>query len=134
MPDVEFVSLQKGDRAADWRDPRGGSAIASCGDLLDTAGLISALDLIISVDTAVAHVAGALGKPVWLLNRFASEWRWGLSDEDTLWYPSMKIFREPRPDSWEDVIVQLEAELSSRNWRTQMNEANRVSWGASRAG
>lgn len=82
-----------------------------CPDFLDTAALVEGLDLVITVDTAVAHLAGALGKPVWLLNRFASEWRWLLERSDSPWYPSMKIFRQPRPGDWESVIRQVAEEL-----------------------
>ena len=82
-----------------------------CPDILDTAALVEGLDLVITVDTAVAHLAGALGKPVWLLNRFASEWRWLLERSDSPWYPSMKIFRQPRPGDWESVIRQVAEEL-----------------------
>jgi len=110
---VKFVSLQKdrgGDQPAmtrrrmlDWMD--------DCGDLIDTAALIEQLDLVISVDTAVAHLAGALGKPVWLLNRFESEWRWLLEREDSPWYPTMRIFRQRSVGDWDEVIARLAAEL-----------------------
>ncbi len=83
-----------------------------CKDFLDTAALVANLDLVISVDTAVAHLAGALGKPVWLLNRFASKWRWGLAREDSPWYPTMRIFREPAPDSWDEVLERVAGELN----------------------
>ena len=70
----------------------------------DTAALIGALDLVISVDTATAHLAGALGKPVWLLNRAESEWRWLLERSDSPWYPSMRIFRQRQSRIWEPVV------------------------------
>ena len=63
-------------------------------DWADTAGLISGLDLVIAVDTAVVHLAGALGKPVWMLNRFDSCWRWLMGRDDTPWYPTMRQFRQ----------------------------------------
>ena len=85
-----------------------------CDDFMDTAALIENLDLVISVDTAVAHLAGAMGKPVWLLNRYESEWRWMRDREDSVWYPSMRIFSQSEPRKWELVIDRVEAEL--RAW------------------
>jgi len=67
-------------------------------DFSDTAALIENLDLVITVDTSTAHLAGALGKPVWLMNRFDTCWRWFLGREDTPWYPTFRIFRQPKPD------------------------------------
>jgi len=112
---IEFISLQQGDTAVQWREFRdlGSHHIEQCADLLDTAALIANLNLVISVDTAVAHLAGALGKPVWLLNRHGSEWRWGPEAERTRWYPSMKIFREPHSNGWDAVIARITAELNS---------------------
>jgi tetratricopeptide (TPR) repeat protein len=114
VPGVHFFSLQKGDAAQelqakgwpihDW--------MHDCGDLTETAALIDQLDLIISVDTAVAHLAGALGKPIWLLNRFESEWRWMLEREDSPWYPSMRIFRQPVVHDWDSVIGRVRNELA----------------------
>lgn len=112
---VRFVSLQKGDEKSqlkglgwdfiEWID--------ECNDLLDSAALINQLDLVISVDTSVAHLAGALGKPVWLLNRFGSEWRWLLDREDSPWYQTMRIFRQKQQDSWTDVINQIAISLQA---------------------
>jgi len=73
-------------------------------DVLETAGLIEQLDLVITVDTMVAHLAGALGKPVWVLIPFAPDWRWMLDRGDTPWYPTMRLFRQPRPGAWESVV------------------------------
>ena len=80
-------------------------------DFADTAALIENLDLIISVDTSTAHLAGAMGKPVWLLNRFDTCWRWFLDREDSPWYPSMRIFRQPTPGDWTTVIQNVTAAL-----------------------
>ncbi len=114
VPGTTVVSLQKDvtptvsrDRTSllDWtRELR---------DFADTAALIEALDLVISVDTAVAHLAGALGKPVWVLNRFETCWRWLLNREDSPWYPSLRLFRQTRPGDWTDVIGRVRAELQS---------------------
>lgn len=74
------------------------------GDFADTAGLIQNLDLVITVDTAVAHLAGALGKPVWLMNRYASCWRWLLKRADSPWYPNLRLFRQPALGEWKGVV------------------------------
>jgi ADP-heptose:LPS heptosyltransferase len=83
-------------------------------DFADTAALISELDLVITVDTAVAHVAGALGKPVWILLPFVADWRWLQDREDSPWYPSARLFRQPAPTNWGSVIKRLREEL--RSW------------------
>jgi Flp pilus assembly protein TadD len=113
IPGVQLVSLQKGEsaeqlkstgwRVLDWMDV--------CDDLLDTAALVANLDLVITVDTAIAHVAGALGKPVWLLNRANGDWRWMLEREDSPWYPSMRIFRQQALYQWDEVLASVAAEL-----------------------
>jgi tetratricopeptide (TPR) repeat protein len=114
----DFVSLQKGvdssvliSDQAHWID--------ECNDLLDTSALITALDAVVSVDTAVAHLAGALGKRVWLLNRFASDWRWGMDSTRSAWYPSMTILRQPRPGDWDSVVHSLHRELNDHRGSTQ---------------
>lgn len=76
-------------------------------DFADTAALVENLDLVISVDTAVAHLAGAMGKSVWLLNRFDTDWRWFLDREDSPWYPTMRIFRQPRPGDWASPVQRV---------------------------
>jgi ADP-heptose:LPS heptosyltransferase len=76
-------------------------------DFADTAALIENLDLVISVDTAVAHLAGALDKPVWLLNPFDACWRWLLNRDDSPWYPSLRQFRQPTPGDWHSVISRV---------------------------
>ena len=80
-------------------------------DWTETAGLINALDLVISVDTSVAHMVGALGKPIWMMNRYNTDWRWGLERSDTLWYPSMRIFRLAKMGDWDSVIAAVRPEL-----------------------
>jgi hypothetical protein len=117
VPGVSFVSLQKGPAASqtrsspdllihDWTD--------ELDDFADTAALIEALDLVISVDTSVVHLAGALGKPVWLLNRFDTCWRWLLDRDDTPWYPTLRQFRQPKPGDWDSVILDVRAALARR--------------------
>ncbi len=78
-----------------------------------TAAAIANLDLLISVDTAVVHLAGALGRPVWTLLQFAPDWRWLLNRKDTPWYPSMKLFRQTTPGDWRDVVQEVIGELHS---------------------
>jgi tetratricopeptide (TPR) repeat protein len=108
VPGVSFVSLQKGEPAAEAAVPPPGMVLhdftAELEDFADTAALVEALDLVISVDTAVAHLAGALGKPVWLLNRFDSCWRWLLDRDDSPWYPQLRQFRQPTPGDWASVL------------------------------
>ncbi|MEI8197942.1 MAG: glycosyltransferase family 9 protein, partial [Phycisphaerae bacterium] len=77
-----------------------------------TAALIANLDLVIAVDTAVVHLAGALGKPVWTLLPFMPDWRWQLARLDSPWYPTMRLFRQPTVGDWNSVIQQVRAELA----------------------
>jgi tetratricopeptide (TPR) repeat protein len=111
-----FVSLQKGEAAAQAAAPPFGMALhdfsAELADFADTAALVMALDLVISVDTAVAHLAGALAKPVWLLDRFDADWRWLLDRDDSPWYPTMRIFRQPRLGDWDGVVHAVRGALA----------------------
>lgn len=107
-PGIQWVSLLKDGRAT---GPRLLDPMAEIGDFADTAALIAALDLVIAVDTAVAHLAGALGKPVWLMNRFESEWRWMLGRTTTPWYDSMRLFSQPAPGDWAAVVRTIQAAL-----------------------
>jgi hypothetical protein len=113
LPGVSFVSLQKGAAATppvalpDWT--------AELHDLAATASLIMALDLVISVDTAVAHLAGALGRPVWLLNRFDTCWRWGAQGEACRWYPTLRQFRQSVPGDWAGPVARVVAALSDKS-------------------
>ena len=118
--DIDFYSLQKGDPAESELKQRqathwDGLEIINYADDLtdfsDTAALIENLDLVITVDTSTAHLAGAMGKPVWLLNRFDSCWRWGVEGMDTHWYPCMKIFRQMQAHNWDDVLEDVVSQL-----------------------
>lgn len=111
--DVEFWSLQKGAvpeaelralQAQGWEGPMIRDVSAELNDFSDTAALIEALDLVISVDTSTAHLAGALGKPVWILNRYDTCWRWMLNRPDTPWYPTARLFRQEAFNDWTPVI------------------------------
>ncbi|WP_448191367.1 tetratricopeptide repeat protein [Azospirillum sp. sgz301742] len=114
-PDVEFVSLQVGPAAG----ALSGVADAGSGftDFADTAAVIGGLDLVISVDTAPAHLAGALGCPTWVLLPAAPDWRWGLGRDDTPWYPSARLFRQPSPGDWPAVIAAVGAALGGASKR-----------------
>ena len=100
VPGLQFFSLQKDGPAAPGRFPLT-DFMGEMGDFADTAALIANLDLVISVDTSVAHLAGALGKPVWLLDRFDPCWRWLIGRRDSPWYPTLRLFRQPRPGDWD---------------------------------
>ena len=108
--DDVWVSLQKEVRDADRAALEASGILdvsAELGDFADTAALISALDLVISVDTSVAHLAGALGKPTWVMVPFAPDFRWLLDREDTPWYPKMRLFRQSRAGDWDGVIARI---------------------------
>jgi tetratricopeptide (TPR) repeat protein len=117
---VSFVSLQKMVPAG---DAAGGPPMhdytAELADFDDTAALVSALDLVITVDTAVAHLAGGLGKPVWILNRFDACWRWLMDRDDSPWYPSARLFRQPVAGDWGsvagEVVEMLQTGLGQTN-------------------
>jgi ADP-heptose:LPS heptosyltransferase len=88
----------------------------------DTAAIVSWMDLIISIDTSIVHLAGALAKPVWILLSFAADWRWLLDRDDSPWYPTARLFRQPDRGDWTTVIQRVAKELSayaSRHTSTQ---------------
>jgi tetratricopeptide (TPR) repeat protein len=114
LPGVRWLSLQVGDRASDLAKLNAGQMIDLAADLKDfaeTAAAVAALDLVITVDTAVAHLAGALGKPVWILLPFDPDWRWLLDRGDSPWYPTARLVRQRTPGDWDGVIAQVQAAL-----------------------
>jgi hypothetical protein len=116
VPGVSWVSLQKGPaatQAPDFPAPAFSSPGEALRDFADTAALIANLDLVIAVDTAVAHLAGALGRPVWVLLPHAPDWRWLLAREDSPWYPTARLFRQPAPGAWERLALEVREALAS---------------------
>ncbi|MDA8231383.1 MAG: tetratricopeptide repeat-containing glycosyltransferase family protein [Magnetospirillum sp.] len=124
---IALVSLQKGDpaaqtktappslRLADWTD--------EITDFADTAALVANLDLVISADTSVVHLAGAMGKPVWILSRFDGCWRWLSGRDDSPWYPTARLFRQPAPGDWETVLRRVGEELRVLAMRATRRQA-----------
>ncbi|MEG4043376.1 tetratricopeptide repeat protein [Microcoleus sp. Pol17_C1] len=116
VPGIAFYSLQKNLSLSDrtlLNQHLVPDLTPHLNDFADTASAISQLDLVISVDTAVAHLAGALGKPVWVLLSFAPDWRWLLDREDNPWYPTARLFRQSQPESWQELFEEVQAALSS---------------------
>ncbi|MEG5039441.1 MULTISPECIES: tetratricopeptide repeat protein [unclassified Microcoleus] len=115
VPGIAFYSLQKNLSESDrtlLNQHLVPDLTPHLNDFADTASAISQLDLVISVDTAVAHLAGALGKPVWVLLSFAPDWRWLLDREDNPWYPTARLFRQSQPESWQELFEEVQAALS----------------------
>jgi hypothetical protein len=108
---ITYYSLQRGAAAGQAAHPPPGMPLvdlsAELADFSDDAALMANLDLVISIDTATAHLAGALGRPVWILTHFPPEWRWLQGRDDSPWYPSMRLFRQGRAQPWEQVIARV---------------------------
>ncbi len=117
VPGVRLISLQKGPGVDQLAVPRRfevidlGARLDEAGGFEDTAAVMSSLDLIIAADTAAAHLAGALGRPVWLALALAPEWRWSVGRDDTPWYPSMRLFRQTRLGDWDELFGRMATEL-----------------------
>jgi len=99
-----------------WDGPRMQDHTHRLHDFAETAALLEALDLLISVDTSTAHVAAALGKPVWLLNRYDTCWRWFLERDDSPWYPTMRLYRQSSPGDWDGVIAAVLRDLRAERF------------------
>jgi hypothetical protein len=111
VPECSFYNLQHGSESA--RIEMHPTA-AQSGDIAATAADICQLDLVVTVDTMVAHLAGALGKPVWTLLPYRADWRWMIDRADSPWYPTMRLFRQSSPGDWSTVIAEVAAELENR--------------------
>ncbi|HTV31363.1 MAG TPA: tetratricopeptide repeat protein, partial [Xanthobacteraceae bacterium] len=122
--DASFLSLQVGPRAADLDNPKNAKTAdgnrhciddlaPALADFADSAAAVGALDLVITVDTAMAHLAGALGKPVWVLLPWVTDWRWMLDRDDSSWYPTMRLFRQRRGEDWAAVITRVAQALAA---------------------
>jgi tetratricopeptide (TPR) repeat protein len=116
-PDIDFVSLQREVRETDKAALQDAAALLrpdlEHADFADTAAVIDTLDLVIAVDTAVAHLAGAMAKPLWPLLPFCPDWRWMLDRTNSPWYPDVRLFRQPRIGDWDSVIGRLAEGLAS---------------------
>jgi hypothetical protein len=123
LPQVRLISLQVGPGAEQLRTPPPGMSVESLGDdfdagpdaFLDSAAAMQSLDLIITSDTALAHLAGALGCPTWLVLQHAADWRWLRERADCPWYPGMRLFRQTRRGHWQEPFAAIHQELLSRN-------------------
>ncbi|BBO88345.1 tetratricopeptide repeat protein [Desulfosarcina ovata] len=113
LKDVRLFGLQKGDDAVQADHlPTGFINLGpDFQSFADTAAVIDCLDLVISVDTSVAHLAGAMGKPVWVILPYAADWKWMMEQHDSPWYPTMRLFRQQTPDNWESIVKIVVTEL-----------------------
>ena len=121
VPEVRLMSLQKGEGSDELNSAFKDMLVISFGDeldpgndaFLDTAAIMESLDLIITADTSIAHLAGALGRPTWVALKHVPDWRWGLEGDLTPWYPSMRLFRQRSRDDWKNVFAEMESELTA---------------------
>jgi hypothetical protein len=117
VPFAHFINLQMGPAADQARDPPPGLALidpmAEVSDFADTAGIVANLDVLVSVDTSVVHLAGAVGKPVLMLDRYDNCWRWLSGRTDSPWYPKLRIFRQKRPGEWGPVVARVANALTA---------------------
>ncbi len=118
LPGLEFVSLQKGAGseqldACSFRSlfVNTQDDISEAMSFVDTAAVLEQCDIVITTDTALAHLSGGLGRPTWLMLQQVPDWRWGLRGERTHWYPSIRLFRQRRPDDWQEVIKRVQGAL-----------------------
>jgi len=120
LPDVRLISLQKGDGTGQLDHLPAGMTVEtydfdeSPDAFLDTAAMMQTCDLVITADTAPAHLAGALGVPTWVALKHVPDWRWFMGRDDSPWYPSVKLFRQPATGDWDSVFDRMAAELTSR--------------------
>jgi ADP-heptose:LPS heptosyltransferase len=122
LPGVRLISLQKNNGVEQLENLPAGMRVETLGDdfdsgldaFIDTAAAMECVDLIITADTAIAHLAGALARPTWVALKHVPDWRWLLDRSDSPWYPTMKLFRQPSPGDWPSVFADIEAELAAR--------------------
>ena len=116
-PDIALHSLQVGPQAAELATLAADAPVRDLGagltDFAETAAAVNELDLVITVDTAVAHLAGALARPVWTLLPFVPDWRWLLDRVDSPWYPTMRLFRQRQPGDWQGVFDHVSVALTA---------------------
>jgi hypothetical protein len=117
---VALLALQKGPKTGQAGAYYGRAPLINIGaeieDYDDTMAILDNLDLLVTVDTSVAHLAGAMGRPAWIMLPRAPDWRWLLDRADTPWYPTVRLFRQTTARRWEDVAEAIAAELAARNW------------------
>jgi ADP-heptose:LPS heptosyltransferase len=116
LPGATWHALQKGPAAsqlAQVPEARGVVPLDASADFAHTAALVDTLDAVVSVDTSIAHLAGALGKPVYVLLPFAPDWRWGIVGDRTPWYPTARVLRQPSVGDWRSVVASLRAALAA---------------------
>jgi ADP-heptose:LPS heptosyltransferase len=119
FPGVRLISLQKADESAELNDLPPGMVVEQLGPefdsgpdaFVDSAAVMASLDLVISSDTGLAHLAGALGRPVWVALKYVPDWRWMLDRADTPWYPTMRLFRQTAAGDWASAFAEIEAAM-----------------------
>ena len=142
IPKVRLISLHKGDGEQELDSlPEGmqvetlGSAFDSTGAFLDTAAVIKCCDLVITIDTSVAHLAGALGVRTWVALKFSPDWRWLLDRSDSPWYPTMRLFRQKQNGEWQSIFDEMTSMLKKELSETEFRDASQdlpqvpISWG-----
>ena len=136
IPGVQLFSLQKGARESDLQSSGAGAVMIDIGsrveDFAETAAVLQGLDLIIMTDSSVAHLAGSLGRPVWDLLNYSTYWLYGGDGEDTPWYPSFRLFRQPKPGDWDSVFATVKQELvkTVAAWHRARREAQQAAQAA----
>ena len=119
IPGVRLISLQKNNGSEQLRSLPAGMKVEALGEdfdagpdaFVDTAAVMECLDLVVTLDSAIAHLAGALGRPAWLALQFVPDWRWQLDRSDSPWYPTMRLFRQKARGDWQSVFTAMEEAL-----------------------